>query len=117
MIGSDPALSFNYRQVGTVRRIVREPDRIHFIWIPVIRCEEDGRYHRVLPDFLLPFKHYTVNTISAAVNDNADLDLYDLPSDSSRIRWKRSLPNLLPNAKSSLFRSFKPLCTVPHKRL
>lgn len=75
------------RYCGTARRTVKEPGRKWYIWIPVYYSEAAHRYHRILPGFLLPYKHYTVNTIKASEDDHQDLDLYDLPSDSSRIRW------------------------------
>ena len=88
------------KQIGTVRRIVREPDSVYYIWIPVFYSEAAERYHRALPDFLLPFKHYTTNVIKASEENNPDLDLFDFPSDSSRFRWhswllSASLPSLL----------------------
>ncbi len=83
------------KKVGIVRRILREPDKKYFIWIPVYYSESENRYHRGLPDLLLPYKHYTIKTIIDAVNDDADLDLYDLPSDSSRSRWKKLAYDLL----------------------
>jgi hypothetical protein len=75
------------RQCGTARRIVREPDHTFFIWIPVFYSPAADRYHRVLPDFLLPFKHYITNVLYASAHNPEDLDPYDLPSDSSRTRW------------------------------
>lgn len=75
--------------VGTVKRIVKEADRTYFLLIPVCYSPSENRYHRILPNFLVPYKHYTVETIKQAVNDDQDLDLHDLPSDSSRIRWKK----------------------------
>ena len=84
------------KQSGTARRIVREPDRHLFIWIPVYRSEATGRYHRVLPDFLIPYKHYTTNVVKASEEDDINLDYYSLPSDSSRIRWHSWLLTLDP---------------------
>lgn len=75
------------KQCGTARRTVKEPDRKWYIWVPVYFSEAAHRFHRILPDFLLPYKHYTANTIKASEEDHQDLDLYDLPSDSSRERW------------------------------
>ena len=82
-------------KVGTVRRIVKEPDNSYYLLIPVYYSKSENRYHRVLPDMLLPFMHYTVETIVRSLNNDQDLDLHDLPSDSSRIRWKRQVCDLL----------------------
>ena len=93
--------------VGTVKRIVRKPDQYYWLWIPIFYSESEKRYHRVLPAFLAAFKHYTVKTITDAVNDDQELDQYDLPSDSSRIRWKDLVPGLL-HRLSELKRSADP---------
>ena len=68
---------------GTVRRIVKESDNSFWLLIPVYYSGSEHRYHRVLPDYLVKFKHYTIQTITEAANDDQDLDQYDLPSDSS----------------------------------
>ena len=75
------------KQCGTARRIVREPDHTFYIWILVYYCETTGKYHRVLPDFLIGFVHHSVYTVLAAIEKNEDLDLYDYPSDITRMRW------------------------------
>ena len=90
--------------IGTVQRIVREGDRSYWLWIPVYYSVSENRYHRVLPDFLVKYKQYTIKTITDAVNDEQDLDLHNLPSDSSRIRWKNLIRQLL-QRKSELKRS------------
>ncbi len=79
---------------GTARRIVREPGHSFTLWILIAYSEAAKRYHRILPDFLVPNKHYTVNTIKASEEGNEDLDLFDCPSDSTRIRWHRWLSSL-----------------------
>lgn len=79
------------KKSGSAKRIFKEPDRSFFIWIPVFYSEDTHSYHRALPSFLVPYKHYTVNVIAAADAGHQDLDLYDLPSDSSRLRWKKCL--------------------------
>ena len=86
---------------GTVRRIVKESDNSFWLLIPVYYSGSEHRYHRVLPDYLVKFKHYTIQTITEAANDDQDLDQYDLPSDSSRKRWK-DLAYALLNWKSDL---------------
>lgn len=44
----------------------------------------------MLPDFLVPYKHYSEDTISDAVNDQLDLSrTNDAPSPSTIMRWKR----------------------------
>jgi len=50
-------------------RIVRLPSEdAEFIEIRVLYCVDCGKSHRELPDFLLPYKHYTAQTVEAAVD-------------------------------------------------
>jgi len=71
-----------------VWRIVKEPDRIWKIRIPVYRNVKMNCYHRGLPSFLLPYKHYTVQTIQTAIDHETVLDCFSLPCDSSRLAWR-----------------------------
>lgn len=66
------------------------PGRTITIWIDVY-LDSKNKYHRALPDFLIPYKHYSVQTIESALDDDMDLDQYDNPSDSSRSRWESML--------------------------
>lgn len=66
-----------------------------WIWIPVYYSESEHRYHRVLPDKLVKYKHYCILTITTAVNHDDDLDQYSFPSDSSIKRWRRLASDLL----------------------
>ena len=75
------------KQCGTAKRIVREPDRTFFIWIPVCYCESTGKYHRILPDFLIKFVHYTVYVISASLDDDPELIDNISPCRKTRKRW------------------------------
>ena len=44
----------------------------------------------MLPDFLVPFKHYLEDVISDAINDRLNLELIDeAPSPATIRRWKR----------------------------
>jgi hypothetical protein len=103
--------------VSHVRRIVRIPDHTEFLWIPVYYSRSENRYHRALPEFLLPFKHYWVTAITDGANDDQFLDQFSLPSDSSCSRWKKLAYELLrrlsemkhsdlPNSLPSSLRSF-----------
>lgn len=74
-------------------RIARHEDgEVEKIRIPRHQCDNPRcqRLHRMLPDFLVPFKHYTEDVISDAVNDRLDLTLInDAPSPVTILRWKR----------------------------
>ena len=85
----DPDTGEQMVYAGTARRIVKMPDLVYFLWILVYYSPSSGKYHRLLPDFLAPYKHYTVPTIDASASDDPDIDAYDKPSDSSRSRWKK----------------------------
>jgi len=87
------------RRVGTARRIVREPDRYYYIWVPVYYSEDTDTYHRVLPAFLTKFKHYTVKTIECSIENNLNLDWYDRPCDSIRQKWNRWFKKNIPVMK------------------
>ena len=44
----------------------------------------------MLPDFMVPFKHYTEDVISDTVNDNSEqAQICDGPSTATVRRWKR----------------------------
>ena len=60
--------------------------------IPRYRCNEPGcrKVHRMLPDFMVPFKHYTEDVISDSVNDTSEhSQICDGPSSATVNRWKR----------------------------
>lgn len=73
---------------------MRTPVDRFFIQIFVYQYS-DGSYHRAIPSFLAPYKHYSIQTIETALDLECDLDQYDLPSDSSRYRWNVWLETLL----------------------
>ena len=75
----DPETGLPMRFCGTARRCVKTPKGSYWIWIPVA-VSSNGRHHRVLPDFLVPYKHYSVQTIESALDNDLDLDRYSLPS-------------------------------------
>lgn len=71
-----------------VKRYAKLQDRKTIILlIPVYYSEATNRYHRCLPDFLLPYKHYVTPIILLALNHPVSLDEFSFPSDSSRFRW------------------------------
>ena len=90
----DPETGLPMRFCGTARRCVKTPKGSYWIWIPVA-VSSNGRHHRVLPDFLVPYKHYSVQTIESALDNDLDLDRYSLPSDSSVYRWNKWLDKLI----------------------
>jgi len=75
------------------KRIVKhEGGEAETILIPRHRCGNPRckKLHRMLPDFLVPFKHYTEDVISDAVSDRLDINkTNDEPSVPAILRWKR----------------------------
>lgn len=98
------------KKCRTVRRIVREPgNHIFYVWIPVYYCEETESYHRGIPNFLLPYKHYTVFTIKESIDNNVDIDLFNKPCDLTRYLWAKNIeyPSLLVNIPDHAKKYFK----------
>lgn len=75
------------------KRLVRhEDDESEWIRIPRHQCDNPRcrKLHRMLPDFLVPFKHYSEDVISDAINDRLSLEMTnDAPSPATIRRWKR----------------------------
>lgn len=88
---SEPVIDpFNHEELNhfsIAERIVRTPTESYFIQIYVYRFS-DGSYHRALPSFLVPYKHYTSQSIESVLDMDLEIDNEDLPSDSSHYRWK-----------------------------
>ena len=75
------------------KRIVRFEDGDHeWIKIPRHQCNNPKcrKIHRMLPDVLVPFKHYPEETISGVLDDIVgpeDMDSENFPSEKSMDRW------------------------------
>lgn len=50
-------------------------------------CDEDGKYHRLLPTFLLPYKHYPAEEVASAFCN--ECGQCTSASESTIKRWKR----------------------------
>lgn len=75
------------------RRILRhEADEPEWLQIPRHRCSNPGcgKVHRMLPDFIVPFKHYREETISDAIDGRLSAnETDDQPSEHLIQLWKR----------------------------
>ena len=75
------------------KRIVRHDDgATETIRIPRHQCSNPRchKLHRMLPDFMVPFKHYAEDVISDVVNDKSDQAMICAgPSTATISRWKR----------------------------
>ena len=58
-------LAFKEYRLRIVRRSGEDKE---FIEIRVLYCVDCNKSHRELPDFLLPYKHYTAQAVEAAVD-------------------------------------------------
>lgn len=68
-----------------------EGGRKQFIQIERLKCKRCERLHNALPDFLVPYKHYTTEIISGVLDDvvsTDDLDAEDYPCDETMERWR-----------------------------
>lgn len=74
------------------KRIIRqEGGEKEWIHIPRHQCDNPGcnRVHRMLPDFLLPFKHYQEEVIVDAIDGRLDPDSSDdRPSTQTVTHWR-----------------------------
>lgn len=80
------------KRYGKVSRIVRTKGGKKYT-IPVQRfiCSLCGATHRMLPDYLMPYKHYKKAIISGFLNGSItyiDLDYEDYPCESTVYKWK-----------------------------
>ena len=75
------------------KRTVRHDDgEAETFFIPRHKCSDPscGKIHRMLPDFMVPFKHYAEDVISDSINDSAEQSqVCDGPSAATIDRWKR----------------------------
>lgn len=75
------------------KRIIRyEGGTSEWVMIPRHRCNNPkcNRLHRMLPDILVPYKHYAEETISGVLDGIVspdDADSENCPSEQTMIRW------------------------------
>lgn len=77
------------------RRIMKsEGGSKQFIQIERLKCKHCQRLHNALPDFLVPYKHYTTEIISGVLDNIVsaeDLDDEDYPCEETMKRWHQWL--------------------------
>ena len=77
-----------------VPRIIREKyGEKHWIKIPRYRCKNCGCVFRVLPENLLPFKHYDKEIIQGVVEgviSEETIGYEDFPCEVTMARWRRT---------------------------
>lgn len=82
------------RYRSTQKRFVKFPSGKKIqIDIEVVTC--CGHYKRILPEYLLPYKHYTKDVIEKVRNgkiSSDDLEYEDYPCEMTMKRWKKQEP-------------------------
>lgn len=74
-----------------VMRVVRmKKGEKEYIYIRRMRCQQCGRIHRELPEYLLPYIQYDKVIVIGVINGwitSDDLDYEDYPCEMTMIRW------------------------------
>lgn len=83
-----------------VSRIVRTKGRItKRVNIPRLRCSNCGSVHRVLPDYICPYKQYEAEIIRGVTEGLITCETFgyeDYPCEATMIRWRtQNLQHLL----------------------
>lgn len=77
---------------GWVRRIVRtKQGEKYFVKLRRLFCNSCKKYHRELPDFLYPYKHYEseiINGVMERLITSNTLEFEDYPCEMTMTRWK-----------------------------
>lgn len=76
---------------GKVKRIIRrENGEKIFVYIARYSCKNCKHWHRVLPDNIVPYKHYPKRIIKGfndGLYSNEDIEFENYPSESTIKRW------------------------------
>ena len=76
-----------------VSRIVRTKGGIkHWTKVKRYKCIVCRKLHRVLPDYIFPYKHYSADIITGVLNGTIttdNLEFEDYPSEITMKRWAR----------------------------
>lgn len=77
---------------GNVRRIVKTKNgKKYVVNLKRLFCNNCGKYHRELPDFLYPYKHYEseiINGVTEGLITSNTLEFEDYPCEMTMNRWK-----------------------------
>lgn len=60
-----------------------------FIKIPRYSCKNCGKWHRFMPDYMVPYKHYRKDILEKCLQDTDELPYEDYPADITKYRWKK----------------------------
>jgi len=91
---SCPLCGAGLRVHGCYRRHMRDGDgKRHYGWVAQAHCADCGSYPALIPDFLMPHKHYEAVVIEAVITESereGEPVLSGCPADESTMRrWLR----------------------------
>ena len=90
-----PYCNGELRYYDSVRRIVKTKyGKVDFVLIRRLRCSRCHRFHRELPDFIFPFKHYEKDIIIGVVEGLITCDTVgfeDYPCELTMLRWIKNI--------------------------
>ena len=70
--------------------------------ITVIWCKACKNYHALLPDFLLPRKHYSANEIEGVIIDSGTLPINQIDTEASESTVRRWLQQIVERIKQAV---------------
>jgi len=73
----------------------------HDGWLAQLKCPICNKHHTLIPDFIMPYKHYSAEVIESAINDteNGDFGRSSCPADDSTVRrWINQFHDRAPAA-------------------
>lgn len=80
-----------------VTRIIRaEGGRTHRVSIQRVRCVACRRLHRVLPDYIVPYKQYyaeIINGVTEGIITPETIGFEDYPHEVTMFRWMKGKEN------------------------
>ena len=92
-----PNCGGDLKYYDSVKRIVRTKNRLtRKMLIRRLKCERCWRFHRELPDFIIPYKQYEKEVILGVLEGiitSSTFGFEDYPCELTMIRWKNA-PNL-----------------------
>ena len=79
----------------SVRRIVRTKyGKTNFVLIRRMRCDECNKFHREIPEFIFPYKHYEkeiiIGVVEGLITYNT-IGFEDYPSELTMSRWIKTI--------------------------
>ena len=64
------------------------------LMITMVWCRKCKKWEALLPDFLMPYKHYSGNEIESVIIDSKDTEVIDIETEASELTVKRWINEL-----------------------